>query len=126
MSAKAERKDCKRSGARAVLALALFCLSAALQATIAPRMAFAASDEFCVDNVGAADPQPPSQSPTHASDAHCSVCTTAAAPIILGRLPVARLERWSTALVYLDTWPSEARERRRSGEARSRAPPFLS
>ncbi|WP_428384891.1 DUF2946 family protein [Methylocystis sp.] len=126
-SPKTEWKDSKRSGVRVVLLLALFFISAAMQATIAPRMAFAGSDEFCAFNVSAADTQAPTQSPAHGWDAHCNECATAAAYIILVDRPsVARLERWATAPVYFDVWPFEPRERRRSGETRSRAPPRFS
>lgn len=119
--------DAKRSGARVVLLLALFFIAAAMQATIAPRMSFAVSDEFCASNVSAAKSQAPAQSPSRNWDEHCNDCSIAATSIILVDRPsTARLERWATALVYFNPWPFEPRERRRSGETRSRAPPSFS
>jgi hypothetical protein len=126
-AAKTGRTDARRKGLRAFLAVTFFFVSALMQATVAPHAAMAVAEEFCI-RTHTLDPgdKSPSGAPAHGGHAHCGACPIAAAPLIPVKPPIAQLEQPPATLVYFDGWPFEPRERRRSGETRSRAPPALS
>ena len=123
---KTAKTDAMAKRLRAFLVATLFVVSALMQANVAPHAALYATQEFCVSSHDAADGKAPSGAPTHGWHAHCGACPIATPPILSERPPIARLEQPPTALVYVDSWLFEPRERRRSGETRSRAPPTLS
>lgn len=126
-AAKTAKAHAGRKGLRAFLAVTLFFVSALMQATVAPHAAMAAAEEFCIKThtLDSGDTSP-SGAPALGGHAHCGACPIATAPLIPVKPPIARLEQPPATLVYFDGWPFEPRERRRSGETRSRAPPALS
>jgi hypothetical protein len=95
------------------------------------RAADGAHGPFCAQAVvqWSSDAQLSAESPSHggaAQSAHCADCPMAAQIIEPPRVDFGVGERIVTRLVVNLPRPMEPRERRRSGEAQSRAPPSFS
>ncbi|MGD9539333.1 hypothetical protein [Methylocystis sp.] len=123
---KTASTDARQMGVRAFLVAALLVVSALMHATIAPHAALSTTFELCVDDHAPTDNNAPNELPALGGKAHCGACPIATAPFIPQKPLIARVEQSSTPLVYFDAWSFNPQERRRPGETRSRAPPFLS
>ncbi|MBM3578100.1 MAG: hypothetical protein FJX40_10650 [Alphaproteobacteria bacterium] len=123
---KTARKDARKNRLRAFFAVTVFVLSALIQAYVAPHAALAATQELCVASHSVSDETAPSRASALGWHSHCGACQIATPPLISEKPPLSRVQPSPIALVYIDAWVFEPRERRRPGEMRSRAPPILS
>ncbi|MGJ0394813.1 MAG: DUF2946 family protein [Methylocystis sp.] len=125
-SVKITKANATKKGLRAFLVATLLVVSALMQATIAPHAALSTTLELCVDGHGPTDDRTPNGPPALGGQPHCGACSLATPPLIPEKPLIARVALSPTSLIYFDAWSFIPGERRRPGETRSRAPPFLS